>query len=82
MVPNKDSLDDMFQNPEIRANYVQNMFSEIAPKYDLVNRVMTFGLDIRWRNLVATAAVGTGADLIIDTGTGSCLLYTSPSPRD
>ena len=71
MVPNRDSLDDMFQNPEIRANYVQNMFSEIAPKYDLVNRVMTFGLDIRWRNLVATAAVGTGADLIIDTGTGS-----------
>ena len=71
MAPNKDSLDDMFQNPGMRADYVQNMFSEIAPKYDLVNRVMTFGLDIRWRNIVATAAVGNGADLIIDTGTGS-----------
>ena len=71
MVPIKNSLDDMFKNPEMRANYVQNMFSEIAPKYDLVNRVMTFGLDIRWRNLVASAAVGSYADLIIDTGTGS-----------
>ncbi len=32
---------------------------------------MTFGLDIRWRNLVASAAVRSDANLIIDTGTGS-----------
>ena len=28
---------------------VQSMFDAIAPRYDLVNRTMTFGLDVRWR---------------------------------
>ena len=34
---------------EAKVVAVRAMFDAIAPHYDLVNRIMTFGLDIRWR---------------------------------
>ena len=34
---------------------VRAMFDTIAPRYDLVNRVMTFGLDQAWRRRTVTA---------------------------
>ncbi len=51
---------------------VQAMFDRIAPRYDLLNRVMTVGLDRRWREAAAAAAdvaVGESA-LDVCTGTG------------
>lgn len=36
-----------------KPNYVARMFSAIAPRYDLMNRVMTLGRDETWRLLVA-----------------------------
>jgi demethylmenaquinone methyltransferase / 2-methoxy-6-polyprenyl-1,4-benzoquinol methylase len=51
---------------------VRSMFDTIAPRYDMVNRIMTFRLDVRWRrktvdglalpagSLVADLACGTG----------------------
>ena len=35
---------------------VQEMFGRIAPRYDLMNRIMTGGQDIRWRELTVSAA--------------------------
>ena len=37
---------------------VREMFDTIAPRYDLVNRVMTFRLDVRWRR-IATASLAS-----------------------
>ncbi|MBI3241449.1 MAG: ubiquinone/menaquinone biosynthesis methyltransferase [Chloroflexi bacterium] len=54
-----------------RATYVQNMFARIAGKYDLMNRLMTGGQDIRWRKiLLSVAAVPRGGSLL-DLGTGT-----------
>ena len=54
---------------------VRTMFDRIAPVYDLMNRVMTAGLDGRWRRLTARAAVRPG-DRVLDAccGTGDLAL--------
>ena len=47
------------------------MFDRIAPVYDLMNRVMTVGLDQRWRRLTVREVVSAG-DRVLDgcCGTG------------
>ena len=51
---------------------VRNMFDAIAPRYDLVNRIMTFRLDTRWRRRavrdLALPANSTVLDLAAGTG--------------
>jgi demethylmenaquinone methyltransferase / 2-methoxy-6-polyprenyl-1,4-benzoquinol methylase len=53
------------------AESVRAMFDRIAPVYDAMNRVMTAGLDQRWRRATARAAVRPG-DSVLDAccGTG------------
>jgi len=54
---------------------VKTMFDRIAPVYDAMNRVMTMGLDRRWRRLTAELAVREG-DRVLDAccGTGDLAL--------
>ena len=51
------------------------MFDRIAPVYDAMNRLMTVGLDGRWRSDTAAAVVGPG-DRVLDSccGTGDLAL--------
>lgn len=51
---------------------VRSMFDTIAPRYDLVNRIMTFGLDRVWRGrAVASLALGAGQTVLdVACGTG------------
>ena len=46
------------------AEGVRSMFDRIAPVYDLMNRVMTVGLDQRWRRLTVRAVVSPGARVL------------------
>jgi demethylmenaquinone methyltransferase/2-methoxy-6-polyprenyl-1,4-benzoquinol methylase len=54
-----------------RAAYVQNMFSRIAGRYDLMNRLMTAGQDIRWRKQVIRRAQLKNDSCLLDIGTGT-----------
>src|SRR6201988_1085201 len=54
---------------------VKSMYDRIAPVYDAMNRVMTVGLDLRWRRLAAATVVRPG-DRLLDAagGTGELAL--------
>lgn len=47
------------------------MFDAIAPRYDLVNRIMTFRLDVRWRRIAISELDLSRGSLIIDLATGT-----------
>jgi len=52
------------------AESVERMFDRIAPVYDLMNRVMTAGLDQRWRRATVKAVVRPG-DHVLDAACGT-----------
>lgn len=54
-----------------RAAYVQNMFTRIAQRYDLMNRLMTGGQDIHWRKQVIKLARIDNHASLLDLGTGT-----------
>jgi demethylmenaquinone methyltransferase / 2-methoxy-6-polyprenyl-1,4-benzoquinol methylase len=56
---------------EERALYVQNMFSRIAYRYDLMNRLMTGGQDLRWRRKTIRRAAMPPGGLLLDLGAGT-----------
>jgi len=67
----KTSLEERFQTTGGKRPYVQRLFGRIAPVYDLANRVMSLGLDRKWRAFAARyLALGTG-ELGLDLGTGT-----------
>ena len=54
-----------------RAKYVQGMFTRIAKRYDLMNRLMTGGQDVRWRKRVIELARLDNNASLLDLGTGT-----------
>ena len=54
-----------------RSKYVQSMFTKIAHRYDVMNRLMTGGQDIRWRKQVIKLARLKPSASLLDLGTGT-----------
>ncbi|GAC1449059.1 MAG: hypothetical protein PVSMB4_06950 [Ktedonobacterales bacterium] len=60
-----------FERAGGKSTYVRGMFGRIAGVYDLMNRLMTVGLDRRWRRFAAhQVALGAG-ERALDIGTGT-----------
>ncbi len=53
-----------------RSRQIQTMFGRIVPRYDRMNRLMSFGMDVGWRRLAADAADPRGMR-VLDLGTGT-----------
>jgi demethylmenaquinone methyltransferase/2-methoxy-6-polyprenyl-1,4-benzoquinol methylase len=54
-----------------RADYVRGLFTRIAGRYDLMNRLMTLGQDRRWRTRVLDLAELSPGQALLDLGTGT-----------
>ena len=54
-----------------RTGYVRRMFGRIAGRYDLMNRLMTFGQDVRWRKIAIGHLEIQPSAVILDAGTGT-----------
>jgi demethylmenaquinone methyltransferase/2-methoxy-6-polyprenyl-1,4-benzoquinol methylase len=50
---------------------IRAMFDDIVERYDLLNGLLSFGLDRRWRRAAARAIAAGPGDLILDVGTGT-----------
>lgn len=48
------------------------MFDRIAHRYDLLNRLLSFGTDVRWRKRLATLLPAGGKLNVLDLATGTC----------
>lgn len=56
---------------ESKTGQVCQMFDNIAPAYDFMDRAMTFGLDIRWRKKAADIVARHAPKSILDVATGT-----------
>ena len=54
-----------------KTQMVRQMFDTIAPRYDLVNRVMTLGLDQGWRRRTVAALELAPTSLVLDLACGT-----------
>lgn len=54
-----------------RERYIQGMFARIAPSYDLMNRLMTAGQDVRWRREVIYRTLLPPDGRLLDLGAGT-----------
>jgi demethylmenaquinone methyltransferase/2-methoxy-6-polyprenyl-1,4-benzoquinol methylase len=73
--------DGQLPQGEEKVRAVRTMFDTIAPRYDLVNRIMTFRLDVRWRKrAVRTLRLPVGSR-ILDLSFGMLSADRSGVPR-
>jgi len=48
------------------------LFDRISPRYDLLNHLLSLGLDIRWRGRVARLLQQTRHEVVLDLACGTC----------
>jgi len=60
-----------FQTPQEKYSYVNQMFARIAPRYDLMNRLMTGGQDRQWRKLLVKKIQLPPQGKLLDIATGT-----------
>ncbi len=69
--PGCESVRPYESDSRAKGEQVREMFDNIAPAYDLMNRMMTFGIDRSWRRKTVELVYRSGAKEILDLATGT-----------
>src|ERR671923_99202 len=74
---------DVLPQGQAKVRAVREMFDAIAPRYDLVNRIMTFRMDVRWRRrTVRSLGLARGSRVLdVACGTGDLCRGLAVRPR-
>ncbi|MFA5308647.1 MAG: ubiquinone/menaquinone biosynthesis methyltransferase [Dehalococcoidales bacterium] len=59
------------QNAPEAPRPLHGMFTAVPPRYDLINSIITLGMDKRWRRKAALACLEDGPKRILDIGCGT-----------
>ena len=62
---------DTLPEGEEKKQAVREMFDAIAPRYDMVNRIMTFRLDVRWRRKTVRDLALPAGSVVLDLASGT-----------
>ena len=65
------TMPDSLPEGDEKVTAVRGMFDAIAPRYDLVNRIMTFRLDVRWRRLAVRSLALRRGSVVLDLACGT-----------
>jgi demethylmenaquinone methyltransferase / 2-methoxy-6-polyprenyl-1,4-benzoquinol methylase len=65
------SMPDALPEGDEKATAVRGMFDAVAPRYDLVNRIMTFRMDVRWRRLAVRSLALRRGSAVLDLACGT-----------
>ena len=61
-----------YQNSDLsKKSQVEKMFNNISKEYDILNRVISFGIDISWRKKIVKILKSKKPSLILDVATGT-----------
>lgn len=65
------SVNPYKNSEQSKKEQVEHMFDTISNEYDGLNRVISFGIDIKWRNKVVKMVGATKPQNILDVATGT-----------
>jgi demethylmenaquinone methyltransferase/2-methoxy-6-polyprenyl-1,4-benzoquinol methylase len=71
MVSRQSSTQDPLPKGDDKVRAVRAMFDAIAPRYDLVNRIMTFRMDVGWRRKAVRSLALPARSAVVDIACGT-----------
>ena len=60
-----------YQSKDSKKQQVEQMFDNIAPRYDLLNRLLSMGIDVQWRKKAIKQLAAYSPQIVLDIATGT-----------